>query len=277
MLHFCFCNFDQKPLNSGIPSNKRGFAAVFGGVCGELYKNSFINQDFPCYFGNTANLAKMYSIKIAASKFPVAILGERLKNTVPKVPEIILAEMKKYAGDSKKATYFNIGYWIMKQRVVSVSNAANNTVPFISPLLERAPLSIAYRKNPYSLEMQAFARREVSLYSARLARVRTDRNLTCRYGVIPMLTEAVANYAFLTKLYIKRRLNKQKPSSQNSSYFIRQLLLDAEKVNHLCNVLKEYGVLSGNLNVDELPVPIKDRIFLLGMLLSKQQHVIERQ
>lgn len=257
---------------------KRGFAAVFGGVCGELYKNSFINQDFPCYFGNTANLAKMYSIKVAASKvLPVTILGERLKNIVPKVPEIILAEMKKYTGDSKKATYFNIGYWIMKQRVVSVSNAANNTVPFISPLLERAPLSIAYRKNPYLLEMQAFARREVSSYSARLASVRTDRNLTCRYGAIPMLTEAVSNYAFLTKLYIKRRLNKQKPELQNSSYFISQLLHDTVKVNYLCNVLKEYGILSVNSTVNELPLPIKDRIFLLGTLLSKQQNILQWQ
>lgn len=256
---------------------KRGFAAVFGGVCGELYKNSFINQDFPCYFGSTANLTKMYSIKIAASKFPEDILGERLKNTAQKIPEIIVAEIKKYTGDSKKATYFNIGYWIMKQRVVSVSNAANNTIPFISPLLERAPLSIAYRKNPYLLEMQSFARREVSLYSAKLANVRTDRNLTCRSGIVPMLTESVFNYAFLAKLYIKRRLNKQKPALQNSSYFIHQLLFDVKNINILCDVLKEYGLLSVNSTVDELPLLIKDRIFLLGTLLSKRQNILQRQ
>lgn len=248
---------------------RKGFNVVFGGVCGELYKNSFINQDFPFYSGDKANIDKFYRIKIAPTVFPDFLCGKAMANSFAETPSKIKSHLKTNLHDRKRSSYFNMGYWLMKQRIISISNNACNTVPFMSPLLERNALSIAFKINPYLLEMQSFARKEISAYSRALASIETDRGLTCRTGITPLISECIANYIFMGRIMLNRclRHNNTSNESNNSIYFVNKLRRST-LINQCLDTCIKHDIVPNNVDIATIPPQYLDRIFVVGMLLN---------
>lgn len=64
----------------------RGIALKFGGGAGELYKNSFLNQDFP-FYGGKPDWKRFLRFKVITYDFPDGICGGQTEEAIRQTPE----------------------------------------------------------------------------------------------------------------------------------------------------------------------------------------------
>lgn len=240
-----------------------GIELQFGGVNGEMYKNSFINQDFPIYFGRP-RWERFYKYKVGTFDFDRSLFTEKFWNEIQKLSLAITEWLRNHEGDSKADAYLNTGYEIMQARCNRVINMFGEFTVIYNPLMERKMAAYAYGKNPYTLEMQAFQRREVSEHCKEIKGIRTDRELTCdfsRRGV-----EFLKSYLFLLKVALQRVLLRKKIDVRVDKCF-EEGHHDHNFYTALENV-KKLGILNSNIKNNEVSTGLADRLFTIGLLFD---------
>ena len=247
-----------------------GINALYGGFCGELYKNSFLNQDFPFYSrASSVNIDKFYRMKVASSDYPQYLCGEKIKRSIERIPYNIKEHLNTFVSQDKVKSYFDMGFWMMKQRGVSISNAANFITTTISPLLERDCLSVPYHMPPYGLELQGFARNDITAYAPEIASVKTDRGLTCLSSVPHKCLDIFANYAFLLKFALSRISARKKVFSGSNSNYLLARAVASDKFNDALRLCASNKIIPDKIMLDNIPLIMADRIFTLGFLLLR--------
>ena len=235
----------------------------FGGVAGELYKNSFINQDFPFYFGRP-RWNHFYKLKIATFDFPESLMGEKLRIEYDNLDSTIIKWIKRHKGKNKAESYLNTGYEIMQARCNQNINMFNRNTVIYNPLMERKMVAYAYGKNPYSLEMQSFQRKEVSKHCESIKNIETDRGLTCNYN--RRAIEFIRSYVFLVNIALQRFFFRNKidtcvdrcfEEGHEDKSFIRAI-----------KITQKLGILNSNTNIKNIPTGIADRLFTIGLLFE---------
>ena len=240
-----------------------GIGLQFGGVAGEMYKNSFINQDFPFYYGKP-KWNRFYKYKIATFDFPTSLMGEKLREEYKKLNLTIIEWLKMHKGRNKAETYLNAGYEIMQARCNLVINMFEKHTILYNPLMERKMASYAYGENPYALEMQAFQRKEVSQHCSKIKNIKTDRGLTGNYNRRAM--EFFRSYLFLVKVASQRIFFRNKIDTRIDRCYIK-----GHKHKSYAKAIKttqKLGILGNNIDINSLPPGIADRLFTIGLLFE---------
>lgn len=239
---------------------KIGVSLQFGGVAGEFYKNSFINQDYPIY-GGAPNWERFLKMKVITYDFPKTICGSELLPAVEQVPKTLLQMVSKHQGATKASAYLSAGYRILQARAATLSMMENRHVVTCSPLLERCVVAPMLRTDPYQLEMQSYQRRQVKSFCPAIMDIPTDRGLTLNSD--KMRKEQMKSALFLVKVAAGRIFRRKQVAGRIDVCFAEGL--SSPQYREALQRCKDLGILASE--VQELPMGIADRVFALGTIL----------
>lgn len=250
---------------------KMGTQLELGGVCGELYKNSFINQDFPFYRIGSVKKEKYYKMKINPLKFPKTILGEKMYLDELDVRENVLNNIFDKDGGEKSQQYFRAGIRVMQYRMVTLSNTNNLSIPSISPFAEIDVMKLTYYENPWNLELNKWQRKEVSKYYPEISDIKTNRNITLINSTNQILKELISSYLFLMRIGLKRlfQITSNQTITKELNIFIKgRRLKEFELSMKKC---KELGILSQNCVLDHIPDNLANRLMTIGLVFGRNE------
>lgn len=233
-----------------------------GGLNGEVYKNSFINQDYPFYFGEE-NWKKFLKYKVFTYRFPIGICGEAIKKQMSGMDIYMQEWLQQYESSCKSKSYLKAGYKIVQQRSAALSAMYSEFHDSYYPLLERRCVASVYDKNAYKLEMQSWQRQQISKYCPLLKNVKTDRGLTADSNKIHR--EWLKSMLFLVKVFGRRLIPRERSVSRIDSCFEEGLNTELYKKSF--NRCQELGILAEGVELNQLSEAVADRVFLLGNLL----------
>ena len=239
-----------------------GVTLKFDGVAGELYKNSFLNQDFP-FYGGAPNWKKFVKFKLVTFDFPNGLCAGETAQALEQMKELMYRRFSQYIGETKAQAYLLAGYDIMRYRLAPISNMENQFHVAYSPLMERSVAASVLRTPPFSLEMQAWQRRQVTQYFPLLKDIRTDRGLTC--NTKRMGAERMKSTLFLVNVALRRIFSRKQVSGR-----IDACLEDGLSSETYRNAVKrcvQLGILSPNVEAEKIPLSIADRILTIGTFL----------
>lgn len=237
----------------------RGITLQFGGVAGEFYKNSFINQDYPRY-GGKPDWERFLKFKVITYDFPKTICGPALLPEVEKIPDTLLCMARKHQGSTKASAYLSAGYRILQARGGTLSMTENRHVVTCSPLVERCVAAPMFRADPYKLEMQAYQRKQVTTFCPQIKDVPTDRNLTCDSS--KQTAEWMKSMAYLIRVAMRRIFHRKQVSARIDVCFEQGL--HSHEFYQAVEQCKSMGVLSSEVKPDSLPLGIADRVLTVG-------------
>lgn len=240
---------------------EKGITLQFGGGAGELYKNSFINQDFPFYSGNP-DWERFLKFKVITYDFPRSLCGSNLLPAVEEIPQFLAKLVQRHSGKTKASAYLSAGYRILQARGSAAAMMENQYVTTCNPLLERCVAAPMFRTKPGKLEMQAYQRRQVAQYCPQIQNVPTDRNLTCnptRQG-----REWLKSMLYLVNVALCRIVHRGVASGRIDTSFF-QGLQSAEYLEAVAQC-KTLGILSPQVEPDAIPQSIADRVMTIGWL-----------
>lgn len=245
-----------------------GFTVEFGGVGGESFKNSFINQDAPFYRGNHPDFQKFYNLKISANDFPNNLIGNKIKPYIKNmqnwIHDLLYAQI--IERDSKYHIYNQMGYFLLQNRVVSLSNYTNGLINTIQPLIERDGVAIAYNTNPHKLEMQRYMRNEISIFCPTLKNIPTDRGLTCNSD--SMMKETLKNYIFLVQVGLRRVFMRKTVLSSSKQ---RSIVAEQKYLHNVIDICKNFNIdiFPDSISIDNIPYKYADRLATISAVFDR--------
>ena len=242
--------------------HEKGILLECGGGAGELYKNSFINQDFPVY-GGKPNWDKFLRMKVATYDFPLGLCGDRIRKEMQQLPENTAQWLKSHQGNTKAEAYLCAGYEIMQNRGMAINAMNNRWYTAYSPLMERRVVASSFHVNPWRLEMQAFQREQVSRCWPSIKGIRTDRGLTC--DADKKTQEFVKSMLFLVRVALRRIFRRGRVVGRVDSCFEQGL--SSPQFYAALDRCKELEILAPDVKAEQIPRSIADQLFALGTVL----------
>jgi len=243
----------------------RGINSFFGGVGGEFYKNSFINQDFPFYFGKM-DLPKFFRIKIPTEKVTEEGFGELInkpiRDTYRRVMRYVSGGEEGFSRNIKSQCYINFGVKILSSRYFTTSNSLNYLCNSVQPLLEREAIKLVFQKSPYLVEMQRYQRNEVTTNCPNIANVKTDRGLNVSNSSLSLLKDTFRNYHYLIRIFCKRI--KGKAAINHSLEEARRIVFDSNVFKKAFASCQEIGVISNKIPINQIESHLIEKVLLIG-------------
>lgn len=244
----------------------QGIALKFGGGAGELYKNSFINQDYP-FYGGKPNWRRFLKFKVITYDFPAGICAGDTEQAIRQMPERLYCKFSQYTRSTKADSYLLAGYEIMQMRLAGSNNMENRFCAAYNPLMERSVAASMIGQRPGRLEMQAWQRLQVTKYCPKLKDIPTDRGLTCDSA--RRKVEWLMSMCFLAKVAAERVFRRSRVPARIDNCFAQGLSSPAYYA--AVERCKELGILSDLVQADQLPQMIADRVFAVGMMFSRPE------
>ena len=245
---------------------KQDVVLQFGGVAGEFYKNSFINQDYPNYSGRP-NWKRFLKYKVITYDFPESLCGPKLRDEVKRVPVFLLSVVEKNQGKTKASAYLSAGYRILQARTQTISMMENRHVITCNPLLERCVAAPMFRTDPYKLEMQSYQRWQVTQLCPQIKNIPTDRGLTCNSG--RKQVEWLKSAAFLARVAFGRLFHRKKTAGRIDPCFEQGLC--SLQYSEAVDQCKKLGILSEAISPGDLPRSIADRVLTVGNFFKSNE------
>lgn len=246
-----------------------GAQLEFGGVSGELHKNSFINQDFPFYNAGKADKRRFYEMKINPSKFGPELLTPNIISYLGNMEEKVTETVFDKVDDEKSKVYFRAGSRILRDRMITLTNSNSLSVPTMFPLAEIDIMKLSYNKNAWDLELYKWHRNEVSRYCPEIASIKTDRGATLSNNKATIYSEAISSYLFLFKMGLSRTIFRK---MQKNSPVVLDAFIKGRKLKEFANAMdmcKELNILNPNCIIDDIPDNLADRLMTIGLTFMK--------
>lgn len=252
--------------------NELGAEIEIGGISGELYKNSFLNQDFPLYNLGTVNKTKFYKMKINPDNFNEEFFTNNINIVKKSMKERILKNLFIDISNKKYNTYFNAGIKALQYRMITVTNSSSFNTPIFSPLAEIDVMALSYNLKPWKLELNKWQRYEVSRYCPQIAKIKTDRGTTLDYNLTSLSREFIGTYAYLIKVGIAR-IFRTRNSSENIKKIEGLYKIKANEISlKAVNKCKELEILKKDVEVELIPDILLDRILTIAMIFSPKDY-----
>lgn len=240
--------------------NKEGINIECGGVGGESYKNSFINQDYPWYRGKP-KWDKFYQFKVSGWDFPKEICGDRIKEYFDSIKEYTQKCIQN-GKVNKNEAYLDAGYYMLQCRFAPITIFQSQYFTPYNPLLERTVVAYPYTVDPKKLDNYAFQRFQVSHYCEAIKSIVTDRGLTCDYN--KRKSENLKGMLFLIKVYLSRIFHRKTSNTSNNNNLS---ILENDKVIEALQYCKRYQIINCDYSEINVKGCVVDRLFSLGCFL----------
>ncbi len=249
---------------------KLGVGIEIGGVGGELYKNSFLNQDFPFLCTGSVNKERFYKLKIRPYYLDPHFFTEVIENSKNKMKNRVLRKLFSDSSAPKYQTYFKAGIRAIQYRMITLTNSSSFTIPIISPFTEIDVMSLPFNDNPWKLELNQWQRREVSAYCHQIAQIKTDRGLSLKDSKISLIKDFLSTYSFLIKVGLSRILVKKRNVTPGSLVGF-DMLREKEFFTKAIYKCKELNILREDVHVDGISDELADRLLTIGMVFSENE------
>lgn len=255
---------------------ERNLIYEFGGVAGELYKNSFIWAFFPrCNSGKP-------SVKLFVERYfrktllPESLCGENLLLPYQNTKKSLEILMSEYMDAGKFRTYNQIGYFILQRRFVKLTNSSSEWIVPIHPLMERDLAAGVSNCNPHRLWMHRWQRKQIALACPVLSDIGTDQGHTCSNSFWKCLLELISEFNKRVKYVIRIKvLKKSRKASQWDSDFLDGV--NTPQYKQAVKSCKELGILDESIDEGQIPVSISGQIALIGMVFSSKKSKLTSQ
>lgn len=247
-----------------------GFQLEFGGASGELYKNIFIQQDYPFYSFGDPNLKRMHRVLFARS-LPPDLIGEAIINPLSRLKGDLLNRLSHFGGRTKLQVYNEIGYFIMRCRITTISNL--NYYACAHPLMERNAAALVYHRTPKLLEMASFQREEINRHYPLLADLPTSLGLSCSLAPQTLRREWLSTRSKdLIKMPLKALIRRFIPMGLDHR---RDVCFDAglksDEYHHALTACKAMGLIPNWTRPENIPEALADRLLTVGLAFSPKQ------
>jgi hypothetical protein len=259
-----------------------GTEIEFGGLCGEHFKNSYINQDFlfhynsPILLKGKLNKKKFYNKKLN-SKIQTFYLSNRIKQLANEMGlKIIDRLFPKIRILPRHKIYFEVGTYLQRYRMISISNGKSFHYKISAPLAEPNLYQLVYDIKPSKLQMGRFQRYQVSKYLPEISSFPTPIDhyySTLINNNFIIIKERWQSYFLSFLKLIKRNLPFVKQSILNDNL---ESLIEGRKSHEFVLAMekcKDLDILDNACDIKVLSDTLADRLMTIGLVFLKYQNI----
>lgn len=270
---YSFCNgiydvvLSYRHFMKARTNMSEGIEYEFGGTGGEFYKN---------YYSRPFRHAQMR--KLTAKDILHNIVGSGLLAKSWYGEKLIAIQNKvcEQANNSVKQTMENgflrnhnlFGETLLTATSANVTGIVSPLYTEINPLMDRNVIASVCWKNPLSLSMARWLRKEISTHYPAISDIPTDKGYSCTIRNIPLLCESIRSlWTYVQKAVarVQRIVKKKRKSCINiwaQDYIDAKALPEYERSVNAC---KELGIISHKVMPDDIPLDKVGFILMIGM------------
>ncbi|MBF90969.1 MAG: hypothetical protein CMP75_04325 [Flavobacteriales bacterium] len=251
---------------------RRSVELQVSGAGGELYKDFWWLQDFPFYNKKTANLSRLYDMRIAPLSLNERIFTMQYREMLRGLKERTISKFReKFVSETNTQTYDQIYYeYKMVASAGTLINIANKSLLTYSPLLEYDLFRIGYNMPRFSRFFNLFQRKIISKNRPLIARIKTTDGHGLSANVFLIFKDVITYFIdkfkrvikFILKKILKKTYFQESPVDKEIYNQIRKSKTFTTSVASL----KSSGVLDKDLKVGEIPDMLVGKICSLGYL-----------
>lgn len=255
---------------------KRGIDLQIGGIGGELYKDIWWLQDFPFYCKKKINIEKLYDLRIESVIYPHHQLGEKTRLISRNLRNNTIEKLCAYKLGTNTQTFDNICYNHRIQSIASTYNTIGNHLmetyaPLVEPDLVRFGFGLKRSKRFFN----NFHREMISLYCPAISRINTTESVTCSSRMIDKLKDIVP-YVFdkqkrLVKQILRKLVKKTYLQENPTDSRIYKKVAGLELFKEQISILKDYGIIAKDLNIENIRNADIGKFLVIGLLLRELQ------
>lgn len=251
----------------------RGNSLSISGMGGELFRDFWWLQDFPFYGRKSANLKRLYRLRICPRPAPNWMLGSKYRSALNSLEEMMLNGLKNYLDVTNARTYDRIYYFIRMQEVAGClsCNSLRLGLPHYSPLLDRECVRVGVNLPIRLRAFSGFHRAVITARCPAVSSIVTTGGATARRTVVG-LPAGVWGYA---NNAIKRFLKKLSqraggpmmfmPVNPDNPLFLSYVLRSPDLRGDIQN-LQSLGVLDPGVGIDVIRPEYLGRLMTVARL-----------
>ena len=253
---------------------EQGYKLMIGGVNGELHKNDFVKHEFPFLCSGKIDLDRFYNYFFVRGHYPQYLMGEYIKESLSTCKTETIKQMRQFINtDRKNKVYNQIGYWLMQNTVITLSNSTMRYITLISPLYERDCVAINYNVNPWKLVAKRYQRNEVTQWCPEIANIPSVHGYTCSNKTIDIITENIMIYIKKARKMYTKLVNFKETAAHIKTIkgrvdacFNEGIMTDEYQL--AIKKCKELEILPLDIDPISIPPTIADRLTTIGLLFA---------
>lgn len=253
----------------------RGITLMISAVGGELFKDFWWLQDFPCYNRRKPNLDKLYAFRIAPIALKHFYLGEPYRRVSEGYRRRLLQKLSAFVVPGNTHTYDQI-YYSFKMREYAGRFISSNArlLQCCAPYLERDAVAFGYQLPRSRRFFNNFHRDTITRLNPAAARIPTTEGGISASSHVENIAADLSKYAIdklrrLTRkvgqtIFRRSYLRDESPNHPELFTCVRNLAASRGALERL----KDYQIVSGTTTLKDIEDGYLGNILALSMLLE---------
>lgn len=254
---------------------QRGITLAVSGAGGELYKDFWWLQDFPCYARRRPNLERLYDIRFFPGRLENRIFGPGYQASAVSLRKRMIESWFPYRAGTNTETYDRI-YYGEKMREFAGRFLTNSSKILCvnAPYIDREMVSIGYNVPRSKRFFNGFHRALITKYSPRIAATRTTEGGISASAAPIYVSGDLIKYVnnrllrLKTKLYQRRGLPVRAHKGPDSPQLGR-VLDEFASARKTIQRLQDYGILGKTASTGGTKRPSMGSLMSLDMFIER--------
>ena len=252
----------------------REISVHLSGVGGELYKDFWWLQDFPKYNKKSANLSKLYQLRIESIAFDHSKLDKSLTTLSRELKKKTLGQLQHLIFPTNSQTYDSIYYYYKMQTAAGYYlTISNRLFKSYAPLIELEMVKFGFNLPRRKRFYNNFHRDFISNSCKPISKIRTDAGLSCSSGTLLKILD-LFSYGFnlsirllkqILRKVFRKTMFQESPTNKQLYPHVRNLGI----IDELFLILKEHHILDKNVSKDQISNNLLGKLITLGLFLKK--------
>lgn len=261
-----------------LHKKERGIDIQITGAGGELYKDFWWLQDFPLYRKKSANIKKLYDLRIEPVIYPHDHLGNKTKAISLNLRDNTIEKLYKYKLGTNTQTYDNIYYNYKNQaHTGAYVTSGNKLIGTYAPLLESDLVRLGFALKRKSRFYNNFHREIISTYCPMISKIRTTEGVTCSSRMSDKLNDCV-RYVFdkqkrLTKQILRKLLKRTYLQASPTDRRIYKKVARLDIFKNQIPILKDHEIIDKDLKIENIRNDDIGRFLVIGIFLRELDRI----
>ena len=255
---------------------KRDVSLHISGVGGELYKDFWWLQDFPKYNKKSADLSKLYQLRIESIAFDHGILDKSLHSMSKDLKNRTIKKLQNLILPTNSQTYDNIYYYYKMQTTAGYFlTISNRLFKSYAPLIELGLVKFGFNLSRKKRFYNNFHREFITSSCKSISKIRTDAGVSCSSAFLLKVLDLIS-YGFnlsirllkqILRKVLRRTMFQESPNNRQLYPHIRNL----DMVDELFEVLKKHNILNDSVCKEQVNNNLLGKIVTLGLFVRKYE------